>query len=188
MLCALFLEQAHNRLVADLELEGVSVAESQSFVPRELKTALLRLKRRDVRVILGNFNETWARRVFCAALSEGLVGRRYQWLLVGTYSQNWWEVHEMWQVVDEKPPKTLGPDDEEEEEEEEDFSNCSPDQLSEALEGCILTDLLPLSTNGEITVSGIRNLELQVQFCNNSPETRTILRPKQDSNPKPHRR
>ncbi|XP_071450035.1 gamma-aminobutyric acid type B receptor subunit 2 [Hetaerina americana] len=152
---------AHNRLVADLEDAGVSIEESQSFVPRELDTALSRLRRRDVRVILGNFNETWARRVFCAAKAKGLVGRRYQWLLVGTYSHRWWE------VMEKRPPKILGPMDEDlnpEDEEENDFSHCSPDELSDALEGCILTDLLPLSTNGEITVSGITASEYREEY------------------------
>jgi hypothetical protein len=32
---------------------------------------------------------------------------------------------------------------------------CTSEELLEALDGCILTDLLPLSTSGEITVSGI---------------------------------
>jgi len=32
---------------------------------------------------------------------------------------------------------------------------CSLEQMKEALEGVILTDLLPLSTSGDITVSGI---------------------------------
>ncbi|XP_046400524.1 gamma-aminobutyric acid type B receptor subunit 2-like [Ischnura elegans] len=152
---------AHNRLVADLEDAGISIEESQSFVPRELETALSRLRRRDVRVILGNFNETWARRVFCAAKAKGLVGRRYQWLLVGTYSRRWWE------VVEKRPPKILRSEDDEmepEEEEENDFSHCSPDELSDALEGCILTDLLPLSTNGEITVSGITASEYREEY------------------------
>lgn len=58
----------------------------------------------------------------------GMVGRKYQWLIMGTYSEKWW--------LDESAP-------------------CSPEQLLAALEGCILTDLLPLATSGEITVSGI---------------------------------
>lgn len=58
----------------------------------------------------------------------GMVGRKYQWLIMGTYSEKWW--------LDESAP-------------------CSAEQLLAALEGCILTDLLPLATSGEITVSGI---------------------------------
>lgn len=58
-----------------------------------------------------------------------MYGRKYQWLIMGTYSTNWWLASV-------------------------ESSNCSLEELSEALEGCILTDLLPLSTNGEITISG----------------------------------
>lgn len=57
-----------------------------------------------------------------------MVGRKYQWLIMGTYGERWW--------LDETAP-------------------CSTEQLQAALEGCILTDLLPLATSGEITVSGI---------------------------------
>ena len=31
------------------------------------------------------------RKVFCNAYKKGLYGRRYQWLIVGMYSKNWWE-------------------------------------------------------------------------------------------------
>ncbi|KOB52110.1 Gaba-b receptor, partial [Operophtera brumata] len=33
----------------------------------EVRTALSKLKEKDVRIILGNFNETWALRIFCEA-------------------------------------------------------------------------------------------------------------------------
>lgn len=59
-----------------------------------------------------------------------MVGRKYQWLIMGTYTEHWWR-------------------------EEDEGLDCTQDDLQESLEGCILTDLLPLSTSGEITVSGI---------------------------------
>lgn len=58
----------------------------------------------------------------------GMVGGKYQWLIMGTYGPKWW--NEM-------------------------RSPCPVQHLSAALDGCILTDYLPLSTTGEITVSGI---------------------------------
>jgi len=60
----------------------------------------------------------------------GMVGRKYQWIIMGTYTEQWWL-------------------------NEEGIVPCTAAELVSALEGCILTDLLPLSTNGEITVSGI---------------------------------
>jgi len=59
----------------------------------------------------------------------GIFGKRYQWLIMGTYSNRWWSIGDL-------------PD------------NCTMDDLLTALEGAILTDLLPLSTDGGITVSG----------------------------------
>jgi hypothetical protein len=52
--------------VADLDTGGFAVLETQSFA-NEVMTAMNKLKEKDVRIILGNFNESWARRVFCEA-------------------------------------------------------------------------------------------------------------------------
>ena len=61
-----YILQAHNRLVADLDDNKLEVLETQSF-SMEVTTALEKLKDKDVRIILGNFNEGWARRIFCEA-------------------------------------------------------------------------------------------------------------------------
>lgn len=53
-------------MVADLDSNSMEVVETQSFAT-EVTTALEKLKEKDVRIILGNFNETWARRIFCEA-------------------------------------------------------------------------------------------------------------------------
>lgn len=58
-----------------------------------------------------------------------MYGRAYQWLIMATYTTDWWNV-------------TLD-------------SECSVEEISVALEGAILVDLLPLSTSGDITVAGI---------------------------------
>ncbi|XP_039287226.1 gamma-aminobutyric acid type B receptor subunit 2-like isoform X2 [Nilaparvata lugens] len=126
---------AHNRLVADLDQFDFSVVESQSFA-NEVKTAIKKLKDKDVRIILGNFNESWARHIFCEAHNQGMVGRKYQWLIMGTYGEKWWS---------EEAP-------------------CDTTELTAALEGCILTDLLPLATTGDVTVSGFTAEEYQVEY------------------------
>jgi len=59
---------AHNRLVADLELAEVDVAVTQSFSD-DISYQMKGLVEKDVRIILGNFNETWARRIFCEVRS-----------------------------------------------------------------------------------------------------------------------
>lgn len=58
-----------------------------------------------------------------------MYGRAYQWLIMATYTTDWWNV-------------TLD-------------SECTDKEIATALEGAILVDLLPLSTSGDITVAGI---------------------------------
>jgi len=119
--------QVHNRLVADLDESKMELVETQSFA-NEVTTALAKLKERDVRILLGNFNEFWARRIFCEAYRFGLYGRKYQWIIIGTYTRDWW----------------LHPD-----------GGCNIRDLSAALHGVILVDLLPLTNEGQHTTSGI---------------------------------
>ncbi|XP_043477388.1 gamma-aminobutyric acid type B receptor subunit 2 [Leptopilina heterotoma] len=127
---------AHNRLVADLDDTKLEVIETQSF-SLEVTSALEKLKAKDVRIILGNFNEEWARRIFCKVYRLGMFGRKYQWVIMGTYAEEWW----------------LRPG-----------GGCAPSELSEALHGTILTDLLPLATEQQITVSGITPDEYRLEY------------------------
>lgn len=60
-----------------------------------------------------------------------MYGRRYQWVIMGTYAERWWMLP---------------------------GGGCAPSELAEALQGAILTDLLPLSTSQQITVAGIVSL------------------------------
>ncbi|XP_068624741.1 gamma-aminobutyric acid type B receptor subunit 2 [Battus philenor] len=126
---------AHNGLLSDLDTHGFDIDETQSFAT-EVRTALTKLKEKDVRIILGNFNETWAMRIFCEAYKLEMYGRAYTWLLLGTYSERWWERH----------------------------APCARRDLAAALDTAILTDLLPLSTTGETTVSGITAKDYQVEY------------------------
>lgn len=86
------------------------------------------------RVVSGNFNENWAREIFCEAYKLKMYGKKYQWIIMGTYTHDWWK-------------KIDG-----------DF-NCTLEELETALEQTLLTDLLPLSTSGEITISGIVSID-----------------------------
>jgi hypothetical protein len=115
--------------VAELDTLGYQVVETQSFT-NEVNSALSKLKEKDTRIILGNFNERWARMIFCEAYKLEMYGRKYQWVIMGTYSYKWWQKNEQ-------------------------DNNCTQDDIELALQQTILTDLLPLSTSGEITISGI---------------------------------
>ncbi|CAH1111941.1 unnamed protein product [Psylliodes chrysocephalus] len=129
---------AHNRLVAELDTMGYQVLETQSFT-NEVNSALTKLKEKDTRIILGNFNEKWARDIFCEAYKLKMFGKKYQWIIMGTYTFDWWH--------------QLDPE-----------FNCTQDELESSLEQTILTDLLPLSTSGEITISGITADEYNTEY------------------------
>ncbi|XP_031640680.1 gamma-aminobutyric acid type B receptor subunit 2 isoform X1 [Contarinia nasturtii] len=128
----------HNHLVAVMDSENITVLETQSFVA-DVNDSLQKLREKDVRIILGNFNEYWARRIFCQAYHLQMYGRSYQWLIMGTYSLDWWM-------------------------KENDTINCTSDQLKKALDATILTDLLPLSTTGDITIAGITANEYLTEY------------------------
>ena len=64
-----------------------------------------------------------------------MFGRKYQWVIMGTYAEGWWE-------------RAGG--------------GCAPSELMEALHSAILTDLLPLSTEQQITVSGFVSIKLRI--------------------------
>ncbi|EAT37610.2 AAEL010408-PA [Aedes aegypti] len=126
----------HNHMVADLDAMGLDVVETQSFV-YDVEESLRKLREKDVRIILGNFNEYWARRVFCEAHKLEMYGRSYQWLIMGTYGNDWWDVND---------------------------TDCDVDNVRMALESTILVDLLPLSTSGEIAISGITADEYLTEY------------------------
>jgi gamma-aminobutyric acid type B receptor len=55
-----YLLQAHNDLIMSLEMNKFDVVASQSFND-EITGQLDAMLEKDVRIILGNFNESWAR-------------------------------------------------------------------------------------------------------------------------------
>lgn len=60
------LSQAHNQLVAMLEKDNFVVDDTQN-IAGDVSLPIKKLQEKDIRIILGNFNETWARKVFCEA-------------------------------------------------------------------------------------------------------------------------
>ncbi|GAB6023912.1 Metabotropic GABA-B receptor subtype 2, isoform C [Chamberlinius hualienensis] len=120
---------AHNKLLTLLEQENIKIAEAQSIAD-EVEPAMSKLKEKDVRIILGNFNESWARHVFCEVYRLGMYGRKYQWIIMGMYSENWWT----------KVEGNL---------------KCTIEQLTTAIDGVLITDLLPLRYNDVKTISGL---------------------------------
>ncbi|GBP78974.1 Gamma-aminobutyric acid type B receptor subunit 2, partial [Eumeta japonica] len=153
---------AHNRLVADLDAHGFEVEETQSFAT-EVKTALSRSSRRrmcgsywatstklgrltssgDPCRPLTTASHTYALEIYLVNLLSLILsrlemfGRAYTWLLLGTYGPRWWE---------------------------REVSPCPRGEFTTAADTAILTDLLPLSSTGESTVSGITAKDYQVEY------------------------
>ena len=124
-------------MVRQLDTYQVEVVAMQTFAGK-LTDQLKKLKDKDVRIILGSFDESWARRIFCEARRIGMFGRRYQWLLVGLYSERWWERDQF-----------SGP------EPEDPAQRCSPAEVKPALQGAVLTDVLHLSNDHRRAISGM---------------------------------
>ena len=123
---------------------------------------LLKLLENDIRIIVGYFNETWARKIFCEvslqlvftfyicctwkfssfkAFRLGLYGAKYQWIISGMYGNRWWSSNET-------------------------SINCSPEQLKSAVRGTILTDILPLRSDSAVTVAEkVSTTHQNTKFC-----------------------
>ncbi|XP_022236333.1 gamma-aminobutyric acid type B receptor subunit 2-like, partial [Limulus polyphemus] len=54
----------HSKLLTDLETAKIEIASQHGFVD-ESKSAVHKLKEKDVRIILGNFDQSWAEQIFC---------------------------------------------------------------------------------------------------------------------------
>ncbi|XP_065572000.1 gamma-aminobutyric acid type B receptor subunit 2-like isoform X2 [Artemia franciscana] len=128
---------AHNHLLSELEHSDIEVPESQSFVD-DLVTPLGKLREKDVRIILGNFNSSWARKVFCHAYAMGIYGKRYQWIIAGPQQEQWWL--------------------------EDSHSECSLKELLTALEGVIVVEVQSLTDKGLRTISGLTSSEYAAQY------------------------
>ncbi|XP_042145188.1 gamma-aminobutyric acid type B receptor subunit 2 [Ixodes scapularis] len=130
----------HSRLLTVLDSANIQIDEMQGIGEGDdIEYELDKLKEKDVRIILGNFDEYWARKVFCQAFKMGMYGRKYQWIIVAMYRERWWEA----------PQADV---------------SCQPSQMTEAIEGYIGTDLLPLSTSENITVSGLTPTEYEAEY------------------------
>ncbi|XP_077576332.1 gamma-aminobutyric acid type B receptor subunit 1-like isoform X2 [Stigmatopora nigra] len=111
---------------------GIEISVRQSFLS-DPAVAVKNLKRQDARIIVGLFYETEARKVFCEVFKEKLYGKKYVWFLIGWYADNWFKI---------KDPAV----------------NCSVDNLTEAVEGHVTTEIVMLNPE---TVRGVSNMTSQ---------------------------
>lgn len=68
--------QAHNQLVAMLEKDNFVVDDTQN-IAGDVSLPIKKLREKDIRIILGNFNETWARKIFCEAYRLAKISYYY---------------------------------------------------------------------------------------------------------------
>ncbi|XP_032820221.1 gamma-aminobutyric acid type B receptor subunit 2 isoform X3 [Petromyzon marinus] len=130
------LAQVHNDLTKELDKAGIQIAETQSF-SNDPCVNVQNLKTSDVRIILGQFDEEMAAKVFCCAYNEGMYGSKYQWVIPGWYGSRWWE-HTQQQ--------------------------CPQKNLLIAMENCIYVDFMPLSTRPVRTISGLTPQQYEEEY------------------------
>ncbi|KAM3720296.1 Gamma-aminobutyric acid type B receptor subunit [Dirofilaria immitis] len=94
------------------------------------------LKKRDARILIGDFEESLAVRILCEAYQNGIYGENYAWILPGYHKNDWWR-------------NTSN-------------VNCTVDELAQVIEGHFAVEFSPYSqrlarlTVANKTVSEIR--------------------------------
>ncbi|XP_071956737.1 gamma-aminobutyric acid type B receptor subunit 2-like [Antedon mediterranea] len=125
---------AQDQLDKEAERNGVNITISASFSD-DTKSAIMELKKSHARILVGFFDEVYARNFFCQVFKEGLSDRNYVWILPGWYSDKWW-----------RPTKQI---------------QCTEQEMIKTINGYIATDILPLSSSPELTISGLTASEYQ---------------------------
>ncbi|XP_007256952.3 gamma-aminobutyric acid type B receptor subunit 2 isoform X2 [Astyanax mexicanus] len=106
---------------------GVELAEAQWFFGDPC-SAVKTLKENDVRIVIGQFDEFSAAKVFCCVYQLGMFGHKYQWILSGWSQTSWWT--------------------------HTGTSNCSAQSILNAMEGTVSVDFETLSSRHTRGVSG----------------------------------
>ncbi|CAL8362416.1 unnamed protein product [Arctogadus glacialis] len=92
----------------------------------------------DVRIIIGQFDENLASKVFCCAFNLNMFGSKYQWIIPGWYQGNWWE--------------------------QANSTNCTTSKLLTAMEGYIAVDFEPISARQIKGISGRTPKEYEREY------------------------
>lgn len=120
-----------HKLLAKMKVEVVA---GESFTGRPARQ-LANIMEKGARIIIGSFYESGARQVFCEAYKKQMFGERFVWIIIGWYDDNWWK-------------KRL----------DEENVDCSPSEMSQAVEGYLATDHVKLNeddiTSQNKTISG----------------------------------
>ncbi|VDK68913.1 unnamed protein product [Litomosoides sigmodontis] len=102
----------HESLTTRLENSfGIRVIYTAGITHDEIENIgyeLNELKKRDARILIGDFEESLAVRILCEAYQNGIYGENYAWILPGYHRSDWWHnatgasctVEELTQVIE----------------------------------------------------------------------------------------
>ncbi|XP_043920522.1 gamma-aminobutyric acid type B receptor subunit 2 isoform X2 [Protopterus annectens] len=133
--------EVRNHLTKELEKADIQIPDTESF-SNDPCINVKKLKDNDVRIIIGQFNESMAAKVFCCAYNEEMYGSKYQWFIPGWYQAHWWE--------------------------KANSTTCSISNLLTAMEGYIGVDFEPLSSKQNITISGRTPQQYESEYIKRS--------------------
>ncbi|KAG9510364.1 Gamma-aminobutyric acid type B receptor subunit 2, partial [Fragariocoptes setiger] len=108
---------------------------------------------KDVRIILGNFDEQWAIQLFCEAFRAEMTGRKYQWILTGISEEK------LWQQFNSSS------------------ASCAREELLVAMDGYIITDITPVTSSQKPTISGLKAHEYFSEYKKRSEEMNVNIVP-----------
>ncbi|KAG9355431.1 hypothetical protein JZ751_000269 [Albula glossodonta] len=129
--------EVRNDLTSELEKADIQIADTESF-SNDPCVNVKKLKDNDVRIIIGQFDENLASKVFCCAYNLNMFGSKYQWIIPGWYQGNWWE--------------------------QANSTNCTTRKLLMAMEGYIGVDFEPLSAKQTKGISGRTPQEYEQEY------------------------
>ncbi|KAI4896892.1 hypothetical protein NFI96_031593 [Prochilodus magdalenae] len=129
--------QVQEDLAEHLKQAGVSLADSQQFSDDPC-AAVKTLKEKDVRIVIGQFDEFSAAKVFCCVHQLDMFGNKYQWILSGWSETSWWT--------------------------HTGTSSCSAQSVLNAMEGAVSVDFETLSSKHIRGVSGKTPQEYRQEY------------------------
>ncbi|CAG2254551.1 GABBR [Mytilus edulis] len=153
---------AHNKFIQVIDDANIEVLKVESFLD-DPSSAVENIKKLDARIIVGFFNETMARKIFCSvtetvlvyhcpliksytkiafylqAFQQNMYGKKYQWILVGGYSKKWFSTKDI-------------------------SVPCRKHEVLQAAEGYLMMESLILTHSNERTASGLTPKEYKKHY------------------------
>ncbi|XP_042863998.1 uncharacterized protein LOC122248198 [Penaeus japonicus] len=129
---------ALNELVPALESANISLQATVTLSSEDLTEHLYTLKEKDCRIFIASFSPELARKVFCQVYHLGMQGPDYAWVLSGEAQDSWWTT-------------TQG-------------TNCTRNQLVEAVQGAVIVTAHGSIVGEEEAVSGLTNRQFLQEF------------------------